>query len=116
MATAISRATTAKSAVDSAVATPQRADGVTYAKKISPRFTRLDWTKPGAVLDGKIRGLSPFPGAWFELPTDKGPVRVKALLSAFEDEAGERYWVYRAGDGEDPATGSHRWFLHGIFG
>jgi protein ImuB len=26
------------------------------------------------------------------------------------------YWVYRAGDGEDPLTGSHRWFLHGIFG
>jgi protein ImuB len=33
-----------------------------------------------------------------------------------EDEAGERYWVYRAGDGEDPHTGSHRWFMHGIFG
>ena len=33
-----------------------------------------------------------------------------------EDEAGERYWIYRAGDGEDAATGSHRWFLHGIFG
>jgi protein ImuB len=32
-----------------------------------------------------------------------------------EDEAGERYWIYRAGDGEDEATGSHRWFLHGIF-
>ena len=28
--------------------------------------------------------MSPSPGAWFELPTDKGPVRVKALLSAFE--------------------------------
>jgi protein ImuB len=33
-----------------------------------------------------------------------------------EDEAGERFWIYRAGDGEDEATGSHRWFLHGIFG
>lgn len=33
-----------------------------------------------------------------------------------EDEAGERFWIYRAGDGEDAATGSHRWFLHGIFG
>jgi protein ImuB len=33
-----------------------------------------------------------------------------------EDEAGERYWIYRAGDGEDAATGSHRWFLHGLFG
>jgi protein ImuB len=33
-----------------------------------------------------------------------------------EDDAGERYWIFRAGDGEDPATGSHRWFMHGIFG
>jgi protein ImuB len=32
-----------------------------------------------------------------------------------EDEGGERFWIYRAGDGEDPATGSHKWFLHGIF-
>jgi protein ImuB len=33
-----------------------------------------------------------------------------------EDEAGERFWIYRAGDGEDAATGSQQWFLHGIFG
>lgn len=33
-----------------------------------------------------------------------------------EDDAGERYWIFRAGDGEDTATGSHRWFLHGVFG
>lgn len=33
-----------------------------------------------------------------------------------EDDAGERFWIYRAGDGEDPDTGSQRWFLHGIFG
>ena len=33
-----------------------------------------------------------------------------------EDETGERYWIFHAGDGEDPATGSQRWFLHGIFG
>jgi protein ImuB len=33
-----------------------------------------------------------------------------------EDEAGERFWIYRAGDGEDATTGSHRWFLHGLFG
>lgn len=71
-----------------AVATPQADDGVTYARKINARFARLDWTKPGPVLDGKIRGMSPFPGAWFELPADKGPVRVKALLSQLADEAG----------------------------
>jgi protein ImuB len=33
-----------------------------------------------------------------------------------EDETGERFWLYRAGDGENVETGSHRWFLHGIFG
>jgi protein ImuB len=35
---------------------------------------------------------------------------------AVEDEGGERYWVFRAGDGVDAGTGSHRWFLHGVFG
>jgi protein ImuB len=33
-----------------------------------------------------------------------------------EDEAGARFWLFRAGDGENAATGSQRWFLHGIFG
>jgi len=68
--------------------TPQASDGVTYAKKIRPREARIDWTRPGAEVDRKIRGLSPAPGAWFELPTDRGPVRVKALLSANEDGDG----------------------------
>ncbi|HEY3948653.1 methionyl-tRNA formyltransferase [Phenylobacterium sp.] len=71
-----------------AIETPQPEDGVTYAKKIRPKEARIDWTKPGAELDPKIRGLSPFPGAWFLLPTDKGPVRVKVLLCAFEDRDG----------------------------
>ena len=71
-----------------AVETPQVEDGVTYAKKIRPREAKIDWAKPGAEVDRKIRGLSPFPGAWFMLGTDKGPVRVKALLSAFEDAEG----------------------------
>ncbi|RAK59904.1 methionyl-tRNA formyltransferase [Phenylobacterium hankyongense] len=71
-----------------AAETPQADDGVTYAKKIRPKEARLNWAKPGVEVDRKIRGLSPFPGAWFQLPTDKGPVRVKALLSAFEDADG----------------------------
>jgi methionyl-tRNA formyltransferase len=73
----------------SAVAVPQAEDGVTYAKKIRAKEARLDWARPAAEIDRKIRGLSPFPGAWFQLPTEKGPVRVKALLSACEDADGE---------------------------
>ena len=71
-----------------AIETPQPEDGVTYAKKIRPKEARIDWAKPGVEVDRKIRGLSPVPGAWFSLPTERGPVRVKALLSAFEDADG----------------------------
>jgi methionyl-tRNA formyltransferase len=71
-----------------AIERPQSEDGITYAKKIRPKEAKIDWAKPGAEIDHRIRGLSPFPGAWFLLPTDKGPVRVKALLSAFEDADG----------------------------
>jgi len=68
--------------------TPQAAEGVTYAKKIRSAEARIDWSRPAAEVDAHIRALSPFPGAWFEAPSDKGPVRVKALLSTVEDEAG----------------------------
>jgi methionyl-tRNA formyltransferase len=71
-----------------AVETPQAEAGVTYAKKIRPKEARIGWTQPGRELDRKIRGLAPFPGAWFLLPTEKGDVRVKALLSTFEDADG----------------------------
>ncbi len=68
--------------------TPQAADGVTYAAKISPAEARIDWTQPAATVDRHIRGLSPFPGAWFEADAGKGPERVKALLSRLARGAG----------------------------
>lgn len=68
--------------------TPQALDGVSYAKKIKSAEARIDWTRPAAEVDAHIRGLSPFPGAWFEAPSEKGPVRVKALLSRLEDQDG----------------------------
>jgi methionyl-tRNA formyltransferase len=64
-----------------AVERPQAEEGVTYARKISSEETRIDWTRAAAEVDRTIRGLSPSPGAWFELPTQKGPMRVKALSS-----------------------------------
>lgn len=45
-------------------ATPQAAEGVTYATKIDKAEARIDWTRPAAEVDRLIRGLSPFPGAW----------------------------------------------------
>jgi protein ImuB len=52
-------------------------------------------------------------GEWWKRDAELAAVRDYFRV---EDEAGERYWIYRAGDGEDAATGSHRWFLHGVFG
>tara|TARA_R110000868_G_scaffold53744_6_gene168649 strand:- start:43647 stop:44579 length:933 start_codon:yes stop_codon:yes gene_type:complete len=72
---------------DTLQAVPQPEEGVTYAKKITPEEARIDWSRPAAELSPHIRGLSPFPGAWFELATEKGPVRVKVLLATAE--AGE---------------------------
>jgi methionyl-tRNA formyltransferase len=85
---ALLAATLADIAAGRAVETPQADEGATYAKKISARTARLRWTRPAAELDCKIRGLSPFPGAWFEAPGPRGPVRVKALLSRAEAGSG----------------------------
>jgi protein ImuB len=52
-------------------------------------------------------------GEWWKRDPELAAVRDYFRI---EDDAGERYWVFRAGDGEDPLTGSQRWFLHGIFG
>lgn len=71
-----------------AVETPQPDEGVTYAKKIRPKEARIRWNRPGRAVDCHVRGLSPFPGAWFTAPSERGPVRVKALLSRFEDADG----------------------------
>jgi methionyl-tRNA formyltransferase len=60
--------------------TPQAEDGVLYAHKLTPAEARIDWSASARDVDLKIRGLSPFPGAWFEL----NGVRVKALFSQAE--------------------------------
>jgi methionyl-tRNA formyltransferase len=64
--------------------TPQPMEAVTYAEKISKNETRIDWAKPANQVHNHIRGLSPFPGAWFEI----GGVRVKALRSTKGDGSG----------------------------
>jgi methionyl-tRNA formyltransferase len=61
---------------DSLKVTPQQATGVTYANKIDKSETRVDWAKSWSEVHDHCRGLSPFPGAWCELP---GAGRVKIL-------------------------------------
>jgi methionyl-tRNA formyltransferase len=58
--------------------------GVTYAEKISKNETRIDWSKPWKQVHDHIRGLSPFPGAWFEIDG----ARIKALRSTKGEGSG----------------------------
>ena len=61
--------------------TPQESEGVTYAKKLEKSETKIDWSKPAQEVHNHIRGLSSFPGAWFEITGGKEKLRVRALRS-----------------------------------
>lgn len=65
-------------------AQPQSADGVTYAGKIDKAEGRVDWAVPAKEVDRKIRGLSPFPGAWCMVAGE----RLKLLQSHVADGQG----------------------------
>ncbi|OHV83734.1 methionyl-tRNA formyltransferase [Rhizobium sp. LCM 4573] len=61
--------------------TPQAEEGVLYAAKIDKAETRIDFSRPSREVHDHIRGLSPFPGAWFEAEIGGKPERIKVLAS-----------------------------------
>ncbi|MEO0370377.1 MAG: methionyl-tRNA formyltransferase [Pseudomonadota bacterium] len=63
---------------------PQPEVGITYAQKIDKAEARVDWAAPATEVDRKIRGLSPFPGAWADLQGQ----RIKFLASRLADGTG----------------------------
>jgi methionyl-tRNA formyltransferase len=67
---------------------PQAEGGVTYAEKIDPAETRIDWSRPAREVHNLIRGLSPYPGAWFEIDLNGKPERIKALRSTLANGSG----------------------------
>ncbi|WP_420133062.1 methionyl-tRNA formyltransferase [Rhodopseudomonas sp.] len=68
--------------------TKQPEDGVTYAAKIDKAEAKIDFARPAREVLRHIHGLSPFPGAWFELPIEGQPVRIKVLRCALADGSG----------------------------
>ncbi len=62
------------------VQTTQPSESVTYAAKIDKRETRIDFSKPAAQVRAHIHGLSPSPGAWFEVSSGGGLERIKLLV------------------------------------
>ncbi|GJE09560.1 MULTISPECIES: methionyl-tRNA formyltransferase [Methylobacterium] len=68
--------------------TRQPEEGVVYARKITNDEARIDWSRPAHEVANRINGLSPFPGAFFEVDLGKGPERVKVLRAARADGGG----------------------------
>jgi methionyl-tRNA formyltransferase len=62
--------------------TPQPQEGVTYAHKLGREEGALDWRRPAAELERKVRAFHPWPGTWFELPGDEGKERIKVLAAS----------------------------------
>lgn len=81
---------------------PQPAGGVTYADKIDKREARIDWSKNAADVDNHIRGLSVWPGAWFQSNDE----RVKVLMSELTDGEGEPGTILSLDGGITVACGS----------
>jgi methionyl-tRNA formyltransferase len=69
--------------------TPQPSEGVTYAAKIDKAEAHVDWNKPAREVLRHIHGLSPFPGAWCEMPLESTLQRVKILRCEIAGGSGE---------------------------
>ena len=63
---------------------PQPADGVTYAHKLGKEEGALDWRRPAAELERKVRAFHPWPGTWFEFNGE----RIKVLAAGLALAAG----------------------------
>jgi methionyl-tRNA formyltransferase len=66
----------------------QSDEGVTYAAKIDKAEARIDWNRPARAVLRHIHGLSPFPGAWCEMPLEGEPARVKILRCELANGSG----------------------------
>jgi methionyl-tRNA formyltransferase len=60
-----------------------------YAAKIGKAEARIDWNKPARGVLRHIHGLSPFPGAWCEMPLEGTAQRVKILRCEIASGSGE---------------------------
>ena len=64
-------------------------NAATHAPKVDKAEARIDWTQSAEAIERLVRGLAPFPGAWFELATDRGEERVKLLMAQVVEGSGE---------------------------
>ena len=66
----------------------QTKHNITYAHKINKTESRIDWSQNAILLERLIHGLSPFPGAWFEVDNK----RIKVLNACAIQSAHDNLW------------------------
>jgi len=62
----------------------QGTEGITYAKKIEKSEARINWSLAADHIDRQVRGLCPFPGAWFMCDGE----RIKVLAGEIGQQSG----------------------------
>jgi protein ImuB len=89
---------------------PRRVEAMALLPDHPPvRFTWQRCTHLVRRADGPERVF----GEWWASPDEVFAVRDYFQV---EDENGQRFWLFRRGNGEDADTGDMQWFLHGVFG
>ena len=76
-------------------AVPQPEDGVSYAHKLGKEEGAIDWRRPAAELERKVRAFHPWPGTWFEVDGE----RIKVLAARLALTSGVPGTVSVGGDG-----------------
>ena len=90
---------------------PERIDRVMAELPDQPPV-RFSWRGEMHVVR-KADGPERIHGEWWKHGKEAESVRDYFQV---EDECGARFWLFRRGDGVDPRTGDHSWWLHGAFG
>lgn len=68
-------------------AVPQDHSSAIHAPKINKTDGHIDWTVSAIHIERQVRAYQPWPGAWFMLPTRKGPRRMTITDAAIVHEA-----------------------------
>jgi methionyl-tRNA formyltransferase len=84
-------------------AVPQDHSRATHARKISKADGRIDWSASATYIERQVRAYHPWPGAWFMLPTRKGPRRMTITEAAVISET--------AAPGTVVHADKHRWSI-----
>jgi len=71
------------------VATDQREDGATYARKIDRSEAEIDWRRSAEEIDRQVLALAPSPGAWFRHGAERVKVFACAIAAGKSGDPGE---------------------------